>query len=267
LISNETRSRFCRILLVVSVCLGSGCGGKSELRTPGLRVEEVEPWGLAAAAGIEAGDVVESWRSASGGGALADPLELLWIEYDAAPREEVTLLVRRGGELAERTLGDAGWEMTVRPALPAAVRALHERTRTSQGDTPAAWDQLERRVAAAVPAAAAWAAWRRGVAAASSSERSEEAGLAFRRACELSSGRPEIVALLHSEEGQTFWMAAQFEKSDAPTAAGGRRAALARLRRPPGLRVAGPRGGRAGGRPRSRRGAHRRLPQPARARP
>ncbi len=104
-----------------------GCGGEAATsaaatgEAPGLRVVRVEPWGAAAAAGIEAGDVVESWRmtgaSPDRAEVVADPLELLWIEHDAA-RSPVTLVVRRGQRREEKLFADAGWAMGVVPALP-----------------------------------------------------------------------------------------------------------------------------------------------------
>ncbi len=213
-----------KFLFAIAAWLATGCGWDDNEETGGLRVESVEPWGAAAVAGIEAGDVVESWRSSTAGGAVSDPLELLWIEYDVAPREPVTLTVRKGagrsgGDREEYVLEDAVWEIATRPPLPASVRAAYQKTRTEEENLPAAWDELEDRVAAVVPEAAAWAAWRRGVASAPSSERAEEASEAFQRARDLTVGRPEIVALLHAEEGQTFWMAAQFEKADGPSEA------------------------------------------------
>jgi hypothetical protein len=173
-------------LLTLLAWLASSCTREER---PGLRVDRVEVWGAAAAAGIETGDVVESWRTATGGGDLSDPLELLWIELDVAPREPVTLTVRRAGERREKVFEDCGWEMAVRPALPAEVGAAYQRTQAPDGDRPAAWDELERRIAA-FPEAGAWAAWRRGVAAAASQERSEEASLAFERARSHAADRP-----------------------------------------------------------------------------
>ncbi len=199
-----------------------GCGGEAATsaaatgEAPGLRVVRVEPWGAAAAAGIEAGDVVESWRmtgaSPDTAGVATDPLELLWSEHDAA-RSPVTLVVRRGLRREEKMFADAGWAMVVRPALPSAALAAWERAVAGGG--AGAWAELERRAVADSRIAGAWAAWRRGIAATSSVEQAEEAAGAFQRARDRA-GSPRIVALLHAEEAQAFWLATQYTRAGAP---------------------------------------------------
>ena len=157
--------------------------------------------------------MIESWRTADATGVADDPLQLLWLERDAA-RRPVTLTVAKGRRREEKTFEDAGWEMALAPALPARARAVYERVMAAEGDHPDAWDELERSADLPAPAGA-WLAWRRGIAAAASVERGDEASAAFARARELA-GRPEIVALLHAEEAQAFWLGTQYHRAGAP---------------------------------------------------
>ena len=156
--------------------------------------------------------MIESWRTSSGQAAATDVLELLWIEHHVAPAEPVTLLVRRGRERHARKLADARWAMTVKPPLEASARDAHQR---AGAGGPTAWEELERQLEGAGRPTAAWAAFRRGKAAAAAVDRAEETALAFERARDLA-GRPEIVALLHALEGETLWQATQYDRSTAP---------------------------------------------------
>ena len=80
----------------------------------GIKVLAVKDGSEAVRAGIEAGDVISSWRSGSLSGGIASPFEFNGIELEQGPRGAVTLSgFRRAKEIS--------WTVnSPRGALPAA---------------------------------------------------------------------------------------------------------------------------------------------------
>ena len=177
------------ILLTLStLCLTAlGAGAAQCLRPAGVVVEQVAPGSAGGQAGLQPGDELTAWSSASGdSGILQTPFDFGSVEIEQAPRGMVTFRGCQGGE--EKTwyvpLGD--WRIEARPVLEPDLLALYEkgRERIASGDldagaalwrsalealerqgVPQSISWLENRLARAFAAAGKWheadAAWER----------------------------------------------------------------------------------------------------------
>ncbi len=193
----------------------------------GAVVERVEPWGLAEEAGIEAGDVIVGWRTASGSGDAPSWAELLALEADRAPDGGVVLVVARDSGSFEVELADAHWGLEVRPHLAdAGLEALAAAAERPDRERPPLFEELEAAVASAAPDVRRWAAHRSAVAALAAGE--PEAALeAFRRAREGLTDPARLAPLLVDAALRLRWAGEEsaegyFEEAEATVRAAGR---------------------------------------------
>jgi CHAT domain-containing protein/Tfp pilus assembly protein PilF len=111
------------LLLIVSACAVAVVAGAADVPA-GLVVESVTKSGAAAAAGLQAGDVLLSWERRDAGGSaiargeFASPLELFWVEREQGAGGPVLLTGRRGGRHLTVTVRNvAAWGLEARPPL------------------------------------------------------------------------------------------------------------------------------------------------------
>ena len=167
---------------------------------------DVEPWGAAATAGLRKGDRVEAWRLSTGPiTPIDDSLRLLWVAADQAPRDVIHLHGRRGWRRKIWTLQDAAWGMDWMPSLPSTLQRRYALARET-GDA-SAWQHFSDQVAAEMPNARAWAAWRYGEA--QMARHVDEGRRAFERARDATAA-PELDALLVAREAQALWDATRY---------------------------------------------------------
>lgn len=169
----------------------------------GLVVEEVEPGGAAARAGMRPGDLLLRWRRADASGSLHSPFDLRAVEIGEAPRGEVVLEADRGGSPLSLALPAGRWRLLARPRLPEPVRALYLKGLNlldsgSRTQTGALWEEAVADLeSAARPSDSAWLLGRLGDAwvEAHSWTEAEEA---YRRAVEAAqaAGDPRAAAQL-----------------------------------------------------------------------
>ena len=76
-------------------------------------------------AGLEAGDVVQSWVCGDASGEVRSPFDLAAIEIEQAPLGVVKLEGYRGAEQRTWMLGPDYWRIKARPELPEALLALY----------------------------------------------------------------------------------------------------------------------------------------------
>ncbi|MEM7353033.1 MAG: tetratricopeptide repeat protein, partial [Acidobacteriota bacterium] len=92
----------------------------------GLVVEEVGPGSALERAGLEAGDVLWSWRRLpqppanpeAARGELNSVLDWTWVEFEQAPRGTVELSGRRGADERVFTVEAGHWDAELRPWMP-----------------------------------------------------------------------------------------------------------------------------------------------------
>ncbi len=104
----------------------------------GALVEALEPWGAAAEAGIEPGDVLLAWEREEKSpvrGPVLSPLEVNRIEREESPRGPISFRLWRNGREIEATLRRGEWGLTTSPVLsPSDRRATGNRlTARSRG--------------------------------------------------------------------------------------------------------------------------------------
>lgn len=139
----------------------------------GLVVEAVAAASPPARGGLLAGDVLVSWSRTGGTaarGELRSPFDLAAVEIGEAPLGLVTLVGRRGGEARSWIVpAGRGWNLTVRPDLPAALAGRLEEARGKVAAGEGAAAEIFRGEAAAALARgdarlAGWLFWRLAVA-------------------------------------------------------------------------------------------------------
>lgn len=114
------------LLLLPLLLLGGGLRpGAPPPGRVGLRVEEVDPGGAAARAGLRPGDLLLRWRRGDASGSLLSPFDLRAVEIGEAPRGEVVLEGDRDGSPLSLALPAGRWRLHARPRLPASVRSRY----------------------------------------------------------------------------------------------------------------------------------------------
>ena len=115
-------------MLLSALLAGVACTSLSpsdDRRASGLVVEKVKAGSDVAAAGVQVGDVLLSWRRGDVGGELVSPFDLDQVRVEEAPRGAVTLSGRRGEAAASFTLAEGDWDLEARPRLgPEAATGL-----------------------------------------------------------------------------------------------------------------------------------------------
>src|SRR5262245_40487034 len=92
-----------RRLLPIAALVLAGCRERETPGRPPLIVEEADPRGAGAGAGVRPGDVLLEWELTSGSGllprrgALHDVFDLDDVETEWAPRGRITLYGQRAG--------------------------------------------------------------------------------------------------------------------------------------------------------------------------
>jgi len=103
-------------VLVLAAALASGSAAASPCR---VTVTEARTGLEAAAAGLQAGDCIRAWRRGADGEALliADPLDLIVVELEQAPRGGVQLKVERDGQPSWLPIASGNWGVQALPEL------------------------------------------------------------------------------------------------------------------------------------------------------
>lgn len=121
----------------------------------GVQVVAVESGGLAAAAGLQAGDVLLGWtllREEEAGGRLLTPFDFLEVEEHRSALGRIAFTGRRGDEALEVELPPGDWGVEVRMwmsgLLSREYAAVHERFDEHRDEALAGLRQLARRFSA-----------------------------------------------------------------------------------------------------------------------
>src|SRR5579872_4496620 len=92
----------------------------------GVVVEAVSPDSEASHAGLQPGDLLQSWTREDAKGEIESPFDIWLIEIEQASRAPVTLQGSRAGTQQTWTLGAGHWSLTTRPNLPLNVLATYQ---------------------------------------------------------------------------------------------------------------------------------------------
>lgn len=147
-----------RIVLIVAGLFAAAVQGACP-----VRVASVEAGFEAERAGLRADDCLLRWRQGEGKSRpLTDPLDLIYVENEQAPRGDLRLQRRRGQDTRWITMPTAQFSMIAWPAMPPALTAqvrqwhagLAEREATALPRTPELAELPPRRRAALHLAAA-----------------------------------------------------------------------------------------------------------------
>ena len=93
----------------------------------GVVINAVKKSSEAERAGLQVGDVLQSWARGDAQGEIESPFDLPQIEIEQAPRRTVTLEGLRGTEKRVWALGPGSWGVHVRPNLPESLYIEEEK--------------------------------------------------------------------------------------------------------------------------------------------
>jgi CHAT domain-containing protein len=111
-----------------------------------VRVDQAKPGFEAVKAGIRGGDCVLAWRRGDATGALADPLQLLLLEFEQAPRGGLELEILQSEQRRWVPMASGNWGVQSLPALSVQREAglrdwIEDYEAGSAGDWPTPAEQ------------------------------------------------------------------------------------------------------------------------------
>lgn len=139
--SSDWRSRLAICALAALAAIGWSRFAKGDPQhAVGLTVEGIERGFAGDQAGLQVGDVLESWRWGSDAhqaeGAFRSLLDLQIVEVEGAPQGRIRLTIRRDGAQRELVIFGDNWGVEARPAAAAAISGSTTTSGGAAADPP-----------------------------------------------------------------------------------------------------------------------------------